>query len=198
MGCPVRGNVRVHARSHRQNERHSIAPPSHVDNLGEHNLGRLFRLTGRKDRDEEDNAARDADKKKRNLRLRQLPREKRHHGRGERLEQDIDQVDLPLRSDKVFMPEPGDRGRDLSTHDCGAGREETVGDNGEPTHDESHARPRARGRDHECEMVLASRRGIRGTQLGQSRSYRDLLSAHILSRKEDPRSLGARDPMDSY
>jgi hypothetical protein len=184
MGCPVRGNVRVHARSHCQNERHSIAPPSHVDNLGEYNLSGLFRLTSRKHRDEEDNTARDADKKERNLRLRQLAREKRHHGRRERLEQDIDQVDLPLRGDKVFMPEPGDRGCDLGTHNGGAGREETVGDDGEPAHDESHARPRARGGYHECEMVLASRRWIRGTQLGQSRSYRDSLSAHMDPEKK--------------
>ena len=89
MGCPVRGNVRVHARSHCQNERHSIAPPGHVGNFGEHNLGGLFCFTGRKYSDEEDNAARDADKKAYNLRLRQLTREKCNNGRCERLEQDI-------------------------------------------------------------------------------------------------------------
>jgi hypothetical protein len=87
------------------------------------------------------------------------------------------------------MPKTGDRGRDLGTHNCGAGREETIGDNGEPAHDESHARPSARGRYHECEMVLASSRWIRGTQLGESCSYRD---GQLTSRKEH--SLGARDP----
>ena len=143
MGCPVRGNVRVHACSHCQDEGHSITPPGDVDNFGEDNLSGLLCFTGRKYSDEEDDTARNADQKECNLCLWQLTREEHRDGSCERLVQDVQQVDLPLSCDKVFMPERSDRNRDLGTHNCGAGREETIANNREPAHDESHSRPRA-------------------------------------------------------
>lgn len=141
MGCPIRGNVRVHARSYSQDERDSIAPTGDVDNFGENDLGGLFGVTGRKYSDEEDNTARNADQEEPNLGFRQLSGEEHNDGCRERLIQDVHQVDLPLSCDIVWMPETGDCGRDLRTDDRGTGREETIGDDGEPAHDEGNGRP---------------------------------------------------------
>lgn len=160
MRCPVRGNVRVHAGSHSQNERDSITPPSDVDHFGEYDIGGLLDVTGRQDSDEEDDTARNTDQEESNLRLRQLLGKEHNNSGRERLVQDVHQVDLPLSRDIVVVPETRDRGCDLGTNDGGAGREETICDDGEPAHDERNARPSLLGRDHEREVVLASSRGV--------------------------------------
>lgn len=140
MGCTVRGYVRVHARAHCQNERNAVTPAGDIDHFGKDDLGGLFCLTGRKHSDEEDDTAGNTDQKECNLRLWQLPGEEHDDGGCERLVQNVHEIDLPLSRDKVLMPEAGDRSCDLGTDDRGAGREEAIGDDGEPAHDKGNAR----------------------------------------------------------